>query len=101
MDPFTRISVQQAHEMMGSGKVAVVDVRDPASFEREHIANAQSLNDENIKTFLNETDKEIPLICYCYHGISSQNAALFFAEQGFKNVYSMDGGWEKWKTTYV
>jgi len=100
MEPFTRISVQKAHELMSLGPATIVDVRDPASFEQAHMAQAQNLNNENIDGFLKNADKEQPLICYCYHGISSQQAALFFAGQGFKQVYSMDGGWEEWRSVY-
>ncbi len=85
---------------MGSGKTTMVDIRDLNSFAQGHIAGAQSVSDENIDNFLKETDKKTPLICYCYHGISSQRAASFFAGQGFKEVYSIDGGWEKWKATH-
>ena len=77
MDTFTRISVQKAHEIIGSGDgVTIVDIRDPDSFTQGHIANALNVDDQNIKDFLQVTDKEIPLICYCYHGISSQGAAV-------------------------
>jgi thiosulfate sulfurtransferase len=100
MDTFTRISVQKAHEIMGSGRTTIVDVRDPGSFAQGHITQAQMVDDENIKDFLQTADKEAPLICYCYHGISSQRAAGFFASQGFKQVFSMDGGWEGWKAVY-
>jgi len=100
MDTFTQISVQKAHEIMESGPVTIVDVRDSNSFSQGHIAQAQIVNDENIKAFLETSDRQVPLICYCYHGISSQRAALFFANQGFKKVYSMDGGWEEWRTVY-
>jgi len=100
METFTRVSVQKAHEIIQSGNVNIVDVRDADAFAQGHMAQAQILNDENIKDFLQETDKEEPLICYCYHGISSQQAARFFADQGFKHVYSIDGGWEEWKAVY-
>jgi len=100
MDTFTRISVNKAHALMQSGVVTIVDVRDANSFAQGHIADAQIVNDENIEGFLLGTNREVPLICYCYHGISSQRAALFFADQGFKQVYSIDGGWEEWKATY-
>jgi thiosulfate sulfurtransferase len=58
------------------------------------------VDDKNIVDFLQATDKEKPLICCCYHGISSQRAADYFADQGFKEVYSIDGGWEEWKAVY-
>jgi len=101
MDSFTRISVSQAHEIISTaGKVTIVDVRDSNAFSQGHIDGAQIVNDECISDFLQKTDKESPLICYCYHGISSQRAALFFADQGFQQVYSIDGGWEEWKVNY-
>ena len=101
MDTFTRISVQKAHEIMGEGNVTIVDIRDASAFSQGHIDHAQNINDENIKGFIGSTDKEVPLVCYCYHGVSSQQAAGFFANQGFKRVYSINGGWEEWKSVYA
>ena len=101
MEAFKRISPESAHELMVSKKVVIVDIRDPNSFLQGHIAQAQNISDENIQDFLTQTDKNTPLICCCYHGISSQNAAAFFAHQGFKEVYSIDGGFEGWKKIYA
>jgi thiosulfate sulfurtransferase len=101
METFSRISVQKAHEIISQGPVTIVDIRDPDAFLQGHIDHAQNINDGNIKGFLGSTDKEMPLVCYCYHGISSQRAAGFFANQGFKQVYSIDGGWEEWKSVYA
>jgi len=102
MDTFTRISVQEAHEIIeAKNPVTIVDIRDPNSFAQGHMSHAKAVNDENIKEFIEETDKEIPLICYCYHGNSSQRAASYFLAQGFKQVYSIDGGWEAWKVIYA
>jgi thiosulfate sulfurtransferase len=100
MDNFTRITVQKAHEIMASGKVTVVDIRDAGSFAQGHIAHAQNVSDANIKDFLGSSDKTIPLVCYCYHGISSRQAAGYFADQGFRQVYSIDGGWGEWEEIY-
>jgi thiosulfate sulfurtransferase len=35
-------------------------------------------------------------LVYCYHGHSSQSAAEHFVENGFANVYSLDGGYTAW-----
>ena len=43
-------------------------------------------------------DFEQPIIIVCYHGMSSQGAANYLAEQGFDDVYSMDGGFTQWQT---
>jgi thiosulfate sulfurtransferase len=101
MDTFKRISVQEAHQIIETGDVTIVDIRDAASFSRGHITGAQSLNEDNVQTFMQKADKQIPLICYCYRGFSSQQAAGFFVGQGFKEVYSIDGGWEGWKAAYA
>ena len=101
MQSFTRISVQKAHELIKSSDVTIVDIRDANSYAKGHIERAKDLNDENIDVFLNEADKEKPLICYCYHGNSSQRAAAFLVSQGFKEVYSVDGGYEEWRSIYA
>ena len=50
--------------------------------------------------FLATADREKPLIVYCYHGHSSQGAADYFSEQGFAEVYSIDGGFVAWSSKY-
>ena len=37
---------------------------------------------------------DLPVLVYCYHGISSQSAAEFLNQKGFEDVYSVDGGFE-------
>ena len=49
-----------------------------------------------IENFIKEKDKSEPILIYCYHGNSSQPAANFFSQQGFKHVYSMDEGYAGW-----
>lgn len=41
-----------------------------------------------------------PLVVVCYHGISSQNAAQYLHEQGFDDVYSLDGGFQAWREAH-
>ena len=101
MDTFTRISVQKAQELVTLKNTTIVDIRDANSFLQGHVPQAQNVNDANIKDFLHHANKDKPLICYCYHGISSQQAAAYFLNQEFKEVYSVDGGWEEWKKVYA
>ena len=94
------IDVQKVKEMEESGTATIVDIRDSASFKSRHIPNAIHLSDDTVQQFISNTDKEKPLIVCCYHGISSQGAAAYFTEQGFKDVLSMTGGFESWRTTF-
>jgi thiosulfate sulfurtransferase len=95
-----QIDIHKAKTLIEQGEITIVDVRDPSSFIEAHIDGAISLTDQNIENFLNKTDKKKPVLCYCYHGFSSQNAATYFLSNGFEKVYSMDGGFEEWRTTY-
>ena len=101
MDDFIQISVEKAHEIIGAGDVTIIDIRNPDAYAQGHIAHSKLINDENIDAFLKEADKEQPVICYCYHGISSQQASRFLVKEGFKKVYSIIGGWEEWKKSYA
>lgn len=100
MSGFERISIQQANTIMTERQVAVVDIRDGLSFQQGHIAGAQMLDNRSLPAFMAATSSDTPIIVYCYHGNSSQGAAQFLNEQGFIEVYSMDGGFEAWRTTF-
>tara|TARA_B100000470_G_C19437387_1_gene235755 strand:- start:79 stop:249 length:171 start_codon:yes stop_codon:yes gene_type:complete len=50
-------------------------------------------------SFLKNKNKYDHLIVYCYHGILSRDAAEFLMNQGFKNVYSLNGGFSEYAQT--
>ncbi len=99
MNPFSHIPPRDALELIENGAV-VVDIRDPASFQANRIQGAQSLNNDTVQTFIDNTEFDQPIIVCCYHGISSQSAASFLCERGFEKVYSLDGGFEGWLRTF-
>ena len=94
---FTRISVDEAKALIEKTEVTLADVRDAASFAAANIPKALHISNDSVDDFLATTDKEKPLIIYCYHGNSSQGVADYFSQQGFKEVYSLDGGFEEWR----
>ena len=93
---FNRISITDAKDFLKKDDVILIDIRDYNSFKIGHIENAIHIEDLNIQNFLKEKDKNDPIIIYCYHGKSSQSAANFFGNHGFKNVFSLDEGYEGW-----
>jgi thiosulfate sulfurtransferase len=96
MDDVKEITVEKARELINAGAV-VVDVRDPASFEAAHVPNAFYLSDANIEKFVTNTDKSKPIVVYCYHGHTSLGGAAYLMDQGFTEVYSLIGGFERWR----
>lgn len=101
MSSFQEIDVHKVREMLDHKNANIVDIRDPASYSSGHIATAFAVSDANVQEFTESTDKNKPLIVYCYHGISSQGAAAYFAQHGFNEVYSMAGGFEAWREVYA
>lgn len=99
MDQYRCITTQEAAELIEQG-AAVVDIRDPQSYSGLHITDSHNLNNDNLHAFMTEADMDKPLIVCCYHGISSQSAAGFLAQQGFDQVYSLDGGFEAWRAAF-
>jgi rhodanese-related sulfurtransferase len=93
---FRRIDVAAARGVLSRGDALVLDVRDPESYRRGHIEGAENASQEDLSYYLFETPKETPVLVCCYHGNSSQGFANVFAEMGFSEVYSLDGGYEAW-----
>lgn len=75
----------------------LVDIRDQQSFVRAHVQGSFHLTNETLNQLLDEVDLEHPVMVMCYHGISSKGAAEFLFNQGFSEVYSIDGGFEAWR----
>jgi len=70
----------------------LVDIRDINSYQKHHIKHSHRIDNENLPAFLQEADMEKPIIVCCYHGVSAIQAAGFLAQQGFDEVYSVEGG---------
>lgn len=94
------ISIHEAHTLIKTGNVTLLDIRDPASYAEKNIKKSIHISNENVQDIISKTDKNKPLIIYCYHGNSSKNAAEYFYNEGFKESYSMDGGFEEWRHAY-
>lgn len=100
MQTVPEINIEEAKEKLLSDAAVFVDIRDPDSFQEAHIPGAQHLSDTNVEAFVNSDAREKPVIVYCYHGNSSLGAAAYFINQSFKEVYSMSGGFERWRSVY-
>jgi thiosulfate sulfurtransferase len=95
------IQIDQAKERLDHKDSIFVDIRDPDSYQAAHIPGALHLHNGNLQQFVQNTEKEKPLVVYCYHGNSSLGAVAYLLENGFKNVASMSGGFEAWRQVYA
>lgn len=94
MEQFEAINVEQAYARWKEGSAALVDIRDPQSFEAGHTPGAFHLTNATLSAFMQQNDFERPVMVMCYHGNSSRSAAQYLLHQGFDAVYSIDGGFE-------
>lgn len=93
---FRRINEQQAKEKLNIAGSILLDIRDVDSYNTGHVDNAINLTGDNASDIIGKTNKEVPVLVMCYHGNSSQSVAAYLCQQGFSDVYSIDGGYEGW-----
>ena len=100
MSDFKHISVAETAQLQADGRIVIADIRDEQSFAAGHIAGAYHLTNGNLAGFMQQFEFEQPVVVVCYHGNSSQGAAQYLVNQGFSEVYSMDGGFEGWRHNF-
>ncbi|WP_029685360.1 thiosulfate sulfurtransferase GlpE [Tatumella saanichensis] len=99
METYECINVLQADSLLQQGAV-LVDIRDPQSFEAAHVAEAFHLTNGTMNAFMEKADFDQPVLVLCYHGNSSKGAAQYLINQGFDQVYSVDGGFDAWRIAF-
>ena len=97
---FKQLSVTDAQAKISQSAFILLDVRDMASYLAGHLPGAKLFTPENFKQILQQTDKQQPVLVYCYHGYSSQRVAEFLGLEGFTTVYNLVGGFTAWQQTY-
>ena len=94
--PFQRIDCAIAEALIGREDVLVLDVRDAASFRAGSMGEAHNVSFASLSPIIDGAPRDMPILIYCYHGLASQEYAQIFSDFGFREVYSLDGGYEAW-----
>ncbi|MDG3086661.1 thiosulfate sulfurtransferase GlpE [Vibrio hannami] len=97
MSSFKNIDVLSAYKLQQEKQAVLVDIRDPGSYTIASPQGSYHLTNDTMVEFMNHVEFETPVLVICYHGVSSQGAAQYLINQGFEEVYSVDGGFEAWK----
>ncbi|WP_111976973.1 thiosulfate sulfurtransferase GlpE [Algibacillus agarilyticus] len=100
MTTFKHISCADTAAKLAEKGCVIADIRDENAYNAAHIAESYHLTNGNLSQFVQNVEEDTPVVVVCYHGRSSQGAAQYLAEQGFEDVYSMDGGFELWRQQY-
>jgi rhodanese-related sulfurtransferase len=94
---FTRIDAERALTYMfesieAERPYALFDVREREAYDKAHMPGAELLAQQDVSAWTERIPREQPVLVYCYHGNMSQALAKMFADHGFVEVYSIDGG---------
>jgi len=93
----SRISPEEARDLIGNENVVLLDVRTQEEYDEGHIEGAALLPYDAIADYsaaLPE-DKNAVIIVYCRSGRRSAIAAQTLAEMGYTRIYDL-GGIQSW-----
>lgn len=93
---FARVNPDRAQTLLKSGKIEVIDVREPADWARGHLPGARLVTlaelRENTEAHLGRDG----VLFVCAAGVRSETAARIALDHGLTQVYSLIGGTQSW-----
>ncbi len=94
-EPFTRIDVNEAKEMIARG-AAVVDVREPHEYNAGHVPDAALIPVATVFARREELPQDKDVIFVCAVGQRSALACEMAAAAGLTRLYNLEGGTDAW-----
>ncbi len=82
---------------LGSGELAVIDVRDPNEWKWEHIPGAPNIPLGYLSDRIQEVEADRPVVLHCESGARSTIAVSLLQAQGFSNILNFTGSMKDWK----
>lgn len=93
---FRNLSVADADAQARAGAITLVDVRPPEERAVASVPVAHEGLEEGGLERLLAMPRDVPIAFLCHHGGRSAQAAMYFAQQGFVDVYNVVGGIDAW-----
>lgn len=90
------INVNQLHERMERGDVAVLDVRGASEWDEGHLPNVPNIPVGYLVDRIDELPRDRPLVLQCRSGARSAIAASVLQAEGMTNVVNLVGGYAEW-----
>jgi rhodanese-related sulfurtransferase len=98
-EPFYRVNVAEAKELLQDDGVVVIDVREPHEYSAGHVPNATLIPVNSVFARREELPKDKKIVFVCQVGQRSALAAELAAAAGLpaEQLYNLDGGTDAWK----
>lgn len=74
----------------------LVDVRQPGEYEQGHIPGSVLVPLDQVVAGQAQLDKNKPILIYCHAGRRSAAAASHLAQEGYSEIYDIQGGYSNW-----
>ncbi|MEA1974410.1 MAG: FAD-dependent oxidoreductase [Bacillota bacterium] len=78
----------------------ILDIREEEELNLGSIKNSIHIPLDDLRNRLNELDKDKKIIAYCAIGVRGYIAARILMQNGFKNVYNLNGGYNTFAAVY-
>jgi rhodanese-related sulfurtransferase len=90
---YSKITPQEAKEMMNTQDVTILDVRTKEEYNEKHIENALLISDYELEEKANEMlpNKEAIILVYCRSGNRSAISSKLLISMGYTHVYDFGG----------
>jgi sulfur-carrier protein adenylyltransferase/sulfurtransferase len=85
-----------AARLGAAGAPLVIDVREPYELRVAALAGADPVPLGRFAAAAVSFDPEREVVLVCHHGMRSLQAASFLASQGFRRVWNLEGGIDRW-----
>jgi rhodanese-related sulfurtransferase len=95
-EPFTRVSVSEAKELIDGNNVQVIDARTPGEYASGHVPGAINIPHMSVVSRKGELADGKQLVFICQVGQRSALACEFAAALGFRDLVNVEGGTEAW-----
>lgn len=90
------LSPERVESMARSGQALVVDVREGSEYRSGHIPRSKHISLGQLLQRLREVPKDKTVVVVCRSGSRSSRAVEMLMEAGYRNVYNMSGGMQRW-----
>lgn len=92
-----QLAPRELHAWRAEGRsIQLVDVREGWEHDAVHLTGAVLLPLGEVVERVQELDATRPTVVYCHHGARSQAAATWLAGHGFREVWNLAGGIDRW-----
>lgn len=88
---------QLAEKIKNGDKLKLIDVREPVEYEIARIEGASLMPLSRFREWVDELESgEETIVVMCHHGIRSAQVCAYLTENGFENVFNLEGGIDSW-----